>query len=173
MLDYLEAVHTDISWVCHCPDTSSHVVLSLSICPVNIKFLFGFKVDFVSMAPTDEHLPSLPAEILVTFSWRDVKGGVFIRYWMGSLTPELWVRTWACRISLDAEWWEESEKSYDDICRISKSLTNREYRSNGLARSRNRTTTVNFWFLTIRYGIWHTIVLQNVPSDWMKAGKSN
>ena len=66
-------------------------------------FLFGFKVDFVSMAPTDEYLPSLSAEILVTFSWRDVKGGVFIRYWMGSLTPELWVRTWACRISLDAE----------------------------------------------------------------------
>ena len=98
------------------------------------------------MAPTDEHLPSLPAEILVTFSWRDVKIGVFIRYWMGSLTPELWVRTWACRISLDAEWWEESEKSYDDICRISKSLTNRDNRSNGLARGQIRTTAVNFGF---------------------------
>ena len=35
---------------------------------------FGFNVDFVSMAPTDENLPSLQAEILVTFSTRDAKG---------------------------------------------------------------------------------------------------
>ena len=34
-------------------------------------------------------------------------------------------------------------------------------------------TAVNFWFLTIKYCIWHIILLQIVPSKSMNAGKSN
>ena len=41
-----------------------------------MKYPFGFNVDFVAMAPTDEILPSLPAEILVTFSWRDASSDI-------------------------------------------------------------------------------------------------
>ena len=148
------------------------VSLSLSICPVNIKKVFGLKVYFVTMDPTDEKLPSLLAEILVTFSWLDVIGGGVPKYSPGHLTPNLWFRAWACRISLDAEWWEE-KKSYRNICRISKSLTNRENRSKGVARGQIRTNAVNFWFPTMRYGMWHTILLQIFPFDWMNAEKTN
>ena len=65
------------------------IVQSLTICPVNIIEVLGFKVYFVTMDPTDENLPSLLAEILVTFSWLDVKGGGVPKYRPGHLTPNL------------------------------------------------------------------------------------
>ena len=34
-------------------------------------------------------------------------------------------------------------------------------------------TAVNFWSPTIKYGIWHFILLHIVPSKWMNGRKSN
>ena len=34
-------------------------------------------------------------------------------------------------------------------------------------------TTVNFWFLATKYGIWHIILFQIFPSKWISAEKGN